>query len=504
MFQIKKILAKTLCTVGLVSSLLLGTTFLPTNAHNSCIADDTPQTSSFSSNSRLFPNGMVHMLGISSVAMSRVNTRIIAQIHGITGHAHCWHYVTTAFNHTRIPALNGNIYRIDDEFNNAGNQSEVMLRVSHRIHIREAYYRRDEVDHVLLDLGIVPDLETRNTHSPAGIANLIADDCIGHFDTDGANRLGDMDRTYNRMNYSDYTNYEPVNTLHKVNDIDKWQPLAEYHRGSNVVLGEIVPQQHIGGHIGKMNTITGFHPEDYPMPAPTFTFKNNPGRFRQKVNIVINELQKTVLNDTRKMIGEYGEDKLALLSQAVNYALNFHGDNFMQVGPWTKLQLAAHVAQHDAMIWSWYWKVQHDAVRPITAVRELFPNRKMLNWVNGEGPKLVRGREWNSYIGTCAHSDHPSATACLCYAVGAVLEKYIGGDEIDFSQTFPKGSSYIDPSLPKEDVVLNYKSIDHMMHDCAYGRVMIGVHFPESVEVREQCKAIGYKAYEHMYGNNLY
>jgi len=80
---------------------------------------------------------------------------------------------------------------------------------------------------IMEGLGLNPNVTTRDPSDPQGLANLVWDKLFPLMTSDGMNNLGDHGGViYNRLNFTDYTGYEPVNRPipFLMKDVDRWQP----------------------------------------------------------------------------------------------------------------------------------------------------------------------------------------------------------------------------------------------------------------------------------------
>ena len=72
---------------------------------------------------------------------------------------------------------------------------------------------------MMKNLGLNPDLDSPDLNTPQGLGIIAAKNVIAHWMKDGMNQLGQkltkhQDKAYNRLPYSDYTGYTPVNTAY--------------------------------------------------------------------------------------------------------------------------------------------------------------------------------------------------------------------------------------------------------------------------------------------------
>jgi hypothetical protein len=65
------------------------------------------------------------------------------------------------------------------------------------------------------------------------------------------------------------------------------------------------------------------------------------------------------------------------------------------------------------------------------------------------------GNAWRSYLDTADHPDYPSGSASFCAAQAEAARLFRGTDQPNFSFTFAKGSSQIEPGIvPAKDTQL--------------------------------------------------
>ena len=81
---------------------------------------------------------------------------------------------------------------------------------------------------MLVQVGLDPDAEQEDWESPAGIGLYVAKTFMKSREDDGMNLLGNEGGVeFNRLPYSDYTGYEPVNTPYQLINPSRWQPLIQ-------------------------------------------------------------------------------------------------------------------------------------------------------------------------------------------------------------------------------------------------------------------------------------
>src|SRR5262249_15181302 len=221
--------------------------------------------------------------------------------------------------------------------------------------------------------------------NPAGVGNLAAAAVIAFRHHDGANQLGDL----NPGAYSDYTDYQPVNTSDLVNDPDHWQPLR-------LPNGQI--QRFMVPHWGKvtpfaLSSATQFRPGRPPAFFGQRQF-GWPYR-RQALELLYISGQ---LGDREKMISEYWADGPKSETPPGHWCLHAqfvsrrdqHG-----IDDDGKMFFALTNALLDASISVWECKRLYDSVRPITAIRYLFRGQRVKAWAGPfQGAGYVFGEDW--------------------------------------------------------------------------------------------------------------
>jgi len=349
--------------------------------------------------------------------------------------------------------------------------------------------------------GLDPNNQSRDLSTPVGVGNYVADVVLARFRRDGANKLGDMERSkdgeiifreFNRLNYSDYSGYQPLNSAFELKDVDRWQPLI--HKVGDYTPFEI--QVFKGAHFGEMNTTSGLTPEDLGVPPQKDTWRHNKKAYKQKVDEVL--AASAALTESQKLMSEWHDDKIRGLSETLAYSFDaWNVDRFV------RLQVIANNALMDAFILLWKLKAQYDAVRPITAIKFLYGNKKVRAWAGpGMGVQYIYGREWSSYLKNDAFPEYPSGTTCLCAVAGRVIKRFYANNNRQWtmSKTFPAGSSVVEPGIsPVNDLTLTWNTIDDWVNESGRSRQWGGVHFTQAIDVSlDVCPQIADKVYSKL------
>ena len=219
---------------------------------------------------------------------------------------------------------------------------------------------------------------------------------------------------------------------------------------------------------------------------------------------VVERMSELADNDTKKMLVEFMDDKLNVLSEtggAVFSVLPFVFELFV----W--FVTAATAAEYDSVIQSWNEKVRWDLVRPTTVIQQLDGGSRVLDTFGGpfKGRTLINARDFQPYIRVMPHSEYPSASACLCQSLVDFAELFVQNatagamDSVPLTLTFPAGSSVVEPGVvPSEDITVVFEDLTAYRNSCGQSRLDGGMHFTASVSAGyELCEGIGKQAWEY-------
>lgn len=313
------------------------------------------------------------------------------------------------------------------------------------------------------DRGYDPDDMSTDKNTPSGIGNLAAAAVLNARHPDGSNQLG---------GYADTTGYQPVNTVDKVNDRWRWQPLK-------VGTAE---QKFATPQWGKVTPFALTRPDQFPVPGP-----DRSKDYRKEVQNVVKFSAQ--LKDDDKMIAEYWADgprtelppgHTAIFAAALCRMRGNHLDNDVKL-----LFLQAN-AVLDAGIAAWHYKVKHDFVRPITLVRELHKGQRIKAWGGpGLGTVTMQGEEWRPYqpddVITPPFAEYVSGHSTFSGASFEVLRAFSGTDRLGLSVTIKKGSSRVEQNhgVPAKDITLQWRTMQDAANQAGLSREFGGIHFSE-------------------------
>jgi hypothetical protein len=338
--------------------------------------------------------------------------------------------------------------------------------------------------------GTDPDTATGQEKAIA-LGNKIANTILQRSYTDGFNQLGDGNgRVYHRTNFSDTTGYSPVNDAYpnKLVDPDRWQPNFTLDpKRKPAVQGFMTPQFGLSTQTFHMTQT------DAQCQPPKGRFREKHGRFyKKKADEVINAV--AALTDYQKMVAEFFDNKLFGAGAISRFLYgpddSYLIDNYMSTTP------LVNIAMYEAMASIWYCKSLYDSVRPFTVIRKVYEGQIIDGWGGPrQGTVQLKAEEWNSYLITDFHPEHPSGTACLCWAFAGAAQTFLGRDFLNFTYVALPGSSVIEPGFtPQVPTTVYFDTFTTMAEICSNSRLWAGVHFAEALRVgKEVCHPIGQK-----------
>ncbi|MFE6288285.1 DUF6851 domain-containing protein [Streptomyces sp. NPDC057877] len=343
---------------------------------------------------------------------------------------------------------------------------------------------------VMTSLGLDPDDTSENLSSPVGIGNVAAKHVWEFLKSDGMNVLGDEGgRKYNRVPWSDYTGYTPVNTPYKLSHPSRWQPQLGPHNGRRVGggpgdMGIFVSQHFVTPQAARTTPHIFTDPSRHRLAPPNHTDHTNMRAYKRSVDEIIEASAN--LNDERKVLAEVMDNKLWGIGHSGIYIARQHDkNNELGVHGWAHWMCESILATFDTLIAAWYQKAKYDAVRPISAVRHVYGRGKLTAW-GGPGKGTVndiRANEWTSYLPVSDHPEYPSGSTSICSAGSQAARRFFGTDVLDWKFTVPAGALGVEPGLsPGKDVQVHFPTLTSLDQACAKSRVDGGVHFKTTVE----------------------
>jgi len=281
------------------------------------------------------------------------------------------------------------------------------------------------IDEQMRGKGFNPDDVSTDPSTPQGVGNLAARAVCAYRHHDGANQFGDEVGS-NGVPYSDYTYYTPVNTVEKVNDPNRWQPIPFVNpKGGTIAPGFLTP------HWYRVKPFALDRSDQFRPPAPP---RVDSERLRKETdeNIALNagltpEQKATVefMRDGPRSTGQSGH----WLKFAQLVSKRDHNDLDRDV----KLFFTVGNVAMDAFIACWEAKRYYDTSRPWTLVRYYYAGKKINGWAGpGKGVVELPAEEWHPYspftFVTPPFPGYVSGHSTVSGACAKTLELFTGSD----------------------------------------------------------------------------
>ena len=346
---------------------------------------------------------------------------------------------------------------------------------------------------MLSDVGLDPGLTEPGTSTPAGIGNAAGLGVAIGRENDGMNQLGfDDGRDFNPVPYADYTGYEPANTAYELFDARRWQPDLQ-----RLGMGLYKIQQFVTPQYALVEPYSYLDPQDFSVPPPENSQKLGQPFYKAQADEVLEASAN--LTEMQKLKAELFDNKIISLGLSAVIESANRNQSLLE---FVQLDFLTNMAAFDAGIFIWQEKREHDAVRPFSAIREIYGDDEVFAYSGDPltGPTLLPASEWNSYLEEADHPEYPSASACFCSAHTTSARLFFGDDNIFFPTEFPAGSSRVEPgSTPATDTTVLYETWTDFNDDCGQSRVWAGVHFQAAVdESQALCPIFGEMAYDYI------
>lgn len=329
-------------------------------------------------------------------------------------------------------------------------------------------------DSTLRALGLTPCATcSTDLSTPEGVGVAEARAVLDFRIRDGSNQLGDR----GNGPYGDYTGYIARNEPTRINDPNRWQPLAITGANGVTTIQKFATPQ--WGNVVPFAMTSGaqFRPDSVPNLFPSAGYEQ---QVREVVDYSAN------LTDRQKVIAEYWAD-------GPNSELP--PGHWVRFGTWVsardghsldqdaRMFFALANAMLDVSIAAWDCKRNFDYVRPVTAVRFLMAGKQVRAWGGpGKGTVLMDGADWKPYqpadFVTPPFPEFSSGHSAFSAAGAYVLRHFTGGDTFGASVVIPAGSSRVERGLiPAADVRLQWDTFTAAAEEAAISRLYGGIHF---------------------------
>lgn len=336
------------------------------------------------------------------------------------------------------------------------------------------YYFTDKAlyEQLMRDLGYDPDNNTLDPTTPEGVGNLAAMAVIQARKDDGSNQYGTVEGSMGKA-YYDYSGYEPVNTIDKNVDINKWQPkYFEDKYGKPFVPKCLTPFWQ------DVKPITLASSDQYrPGPPPMVGSDQLAIEVKEVVDLHAN------LTDEEKALVEFMRDGPKSVQQAGHWLLFAQEVSVRDqhtLDQDVKMYFLNQITAMDAFIAAWDSKMHYDYARPFALVHEYYKGKEIYGWIDPDkGWGKMDGSQWRPYSPAAflcpPFPSYVSGHSCVSGACAEALKLYKGDDTFGASVELQAG--YLtEPNHLGEKVTLHFPTFTEAAEMAGQSRVLGGYH----------------------------
>lgn len=309
----------------------------------------------------------------------------------------------------------------------------------------EIKWLKEQLSNKMAELGYDPNDNSTDITTPQGIGNLIAQAILDERvknDGDNSNQVN---------NYDDTTGYQPVNSVDKINDPDKWQPIEfTFPDGSKKTPKYLTP------HWGKVTPFGLRSSSQFRPDGPPTLKSKDPKQGKQLMQDVEQVIKvNAFMSLETKAIVEIMRDGPMSTSQSGQW---FRTANDIAIRDKhtleqdIKMYFSLGAVGLDAFIASWESKLYYNSSRPWTLVHHLYKGKEIFGWGGaGQGTIRLKGENWIPYSPinfiTPPFPGYVSGHSTVSGASARVLEFLTGSDYYGYSTVWEVGS-LTEPGFP--------------------------------------------------------
>ncbi len=287
------------------------------------------------------------------------------------------------------------------------------------------------LDAEMKKLGYDPADKSTDVTTPQGIGNAAAQAVLDYRHHDGANQLGD-ETGGNGKPYADYTFYMPANSVNKVNDLDRWQPITfTKPDGTKITPGFLTPQWYrVKPFV--MEKADQFRPGPPPTTATDYAELKKQAKAALEANANLTAEQKAIVEFMRD-----GPRSTAQSGHWLRFAQDVSKRDHDDLDRDVKMYFVVANTAFDAFISNWDTKRVYDSSRPWTLIHHEYAGKKINAWAGtAGGNKEMAGEEWHPYSPdvfiTPPFPGYTSGHATVSGACSKILELFTGSDKFGF------------------------------------------------------------------------
>jgi hypothetical protein len=357
-------------------------------------------------------------------------------------------------------------------------QANKEIAVSHASYAILRHAFPDQTDFLraeMLRLGFDPDEPLGAALSPVAVGEIAATALISYRALDGSNAYG-MEPGGEARPYADYTGYQPVNTVDRIVDPDRWQPI-EFTRpdGTKFTPGFLTPHWYRVKPFALESTAQ-FRAE----PPPTT--RTDDALLRAQTDAVL--AMGAALTDEEKAIVEFMRDGPRSTGQSGHW-LRFAQDVSRRDGHGldqdVKLYFVVACVAFDAFLACWETKRFYDTSRPWTLVRHYYKGQTVKGWAGPKGGFVdVPAEQWHPYSPyvfiTPPFPGYTSGHATVSGACAKALELFTGSDVYGAKEV--RRCCILTEEEPGPTATLDLPTFSATAELAARSRALGGYHIP--------------------------
>jgi hypothetical protein len=319
--------------------------------------------------------------------------------------------------------LGGRLRRPEAERTPA-NREKAIAHAVHRALVDLFPAGREWLAEQMRALGHDPDDRSTDPATPQGIGNLAADAVLAYRRHDGSNQYGD-EGAIRGAPYSDTTGYAAKNTVDRVVDPDRWQPITFKVASGTITPGFLTPHWH------RVKPFALDRADQFRPPPPPLV-----GSAQLEADIDENIALNGSLTLEQKAIVEFMRDGPRSTGQSghwLQFAQDVSRRDHNGLDDDVKLFFAVANTAFDAFIASWDAKQAYDSSRPWTLIRHTRRGKRVVGYLGPcAGVGEIAAEAWHPYspeaFVTPPFPGYTSGHSTVSGACAKMLELATGSD----------------------------------------------------------------------------
>lgn len=324
----------------------------------------------------------------------------------------------------------------------------------------------------MLELGLNPKDTTTDVSKPQGMGNFIAQMVIASRYDDGANEYGELTGSDGRS-YSDYTGYQPINSVDENSDLIHWQP--KYFadgKGGRFAPACLTP------HWGRVEPLLIDSASQFRAEPPPALDSD---QLKKEVQEVIDLSANLTLEE--KALVEFMRDGPKSVQQAghwLMFAQHVSLRDSHDLNQDIKMYFLVTAVAMDAFIACWETKLHYDYTRPYALVHDFYKDKEITAWGGPfKGPVKMKGQDWIPYSPetfVCPpFPGYVSGHSTVSGACAEVLKRFTGSDDFGLEVRRLPGA-LTELGITQDSVALRFPTFSNTAEQAGQSRVLGGYH----------------------------